>query len=473
VRTAPHRARQRQRTAPRPLPARPLTPWPLLARPLTPWPLLAGAAAILCLLGAFLPGPGLDHAVAGPTHAPTGTPTPGVGATPGCARLVAYNVGGHSPTPSPLPPPGSKVGGAVLATPGLHVATTSFGPPPQPRATAWLVADVDTGAVLAACNAHVPLAPASTLKVLTALALKPLIDPARTYVARDEDARVDGTKVGLVPGSVYSSDDLWHALLMDSGNDAATALAAMAGGAATATDAMQKKAGALGAADTRVVNTSGLDAPGQVTSAYDLALFGRAALADPRLRRLMVTREYAFPEAGTVLRGPTRKTFQVQNHNRLIYNYPGAIGVKNGWTSTTGGSFIGAATRGGHTYLVTVLAADPETWHMCAALLDWAFRTAPVGSSDVGQLVSGPDPQGALTTPRPTAGADGGVGRATSASGALASSGSIPATAVAGAGVVALIGIGTVGGIAIRRARRRVTSTGRADDDPWRRRRSW
>jgi D-alanyl-D-alanine carboxypeptidase (penicillin-binding protein 5/6) len=443
-------------------------------RPRTPRRLIAGVALVVGLLGAFLPA--ADHAVA----AATGTPTPGVTAAPGCARQVSYDVGGHTPTPSPLPQPVSQVGGAVLATPGLHLAGSVAVPPPQPRATAWLVADVDTGGVLAACNAHVPLAPASTLKVLTALALEPIIAPTRSYVARDEDAQVDGTRVGLVPGSVYSSDDLWHALLMDSGNDAATALGAMAGGTGPATAAMRAKAHALGAADTQVVNTSGLDAPGQVTSAYDLALFGRAALADPRLRRLMVTREYAFPEAGAVLHSLARKTFQVQNHNRLIYNYPGAIGVKNGWTSTTGGSFIGAATRGGHTYLVTVLAADPQTWHMCAALLDWAFGNAAIGSSAIGHLVTGPDPDGALTPAGPTA--DGAV-RARSAAGATGAPGasrSIPGPAVTAVVLVAVVGIGLVAEGAIRRVRRRGSASGSGgsngsggSDDPWRRRRSW
>jgi D-alanyl-D-alanine carboxypeptidase (penicillin-binding protein 5/6) len=447
------------------------SPRTLTRRPLLAWVTVAIGIGVVAI---GLPGLPMDRAVAG-------TPTPGVGAAPGCARQVSYDVGGHSRTPSPLPQPASQVGGALLAARGLQVATRA-GPPPQPRATAWLVADVDTGAVLAACNAHVPLAPASTLKVLTALALQPLIAPARDYVARDEDATVDGTRVGLVPGSVYSSDDLWHALLMDSGNDAATALGAMAGGAATATAAMEQKAHALGAADTRVVNTSGLDAPGQVTSAYDLALFGRAALADPRLRRLMVTREYAFPEAGTVLHNPARKTFQVQNHNRLIYNYPGAIGVKNGWTSTTGGSFIGAASRGGHTYLVTVLAADPETWHMCAALLDWAFRTAPGGAAPVGHLVTGPDPQASpaaqVASGPTTAGAVRDAGALTSSS----SLSMLSRVVAAGAGAVGLIAGGTVGLTAVRRVRRRATGATRATgaagatgepDDAWRRRRSW
>ena len=351
-----------------------------------------------------------------------------------------------------------------MAVPGLHVTASAATPPPAPRATAWLVADATTGTVLAACNAHVPLAPASTLKVLTALALFGRIDPARGYVARQEDAAVDGTRVGLVPGSVYSTDDLWHGLLLSSGNDAATALAWLAGGTASATAAMQDRARGLGAADTRVLNTSGLDEPGQVSSAYDLALFGRAAIADPALSRLMRTRSYAFPEAGAVSHAPTRKTYQIQNHDRLLYNYPGALGVKNGWTSTTGGSFIGAARRGDRSFVVTVLAADPETWHMCAALLDWAFRTSPAGapdvSADVGRLVTGPDPDGALPGSTVAVGAAAAPGdsgspadRGSPATGAVGTAISSPVTVVAG--VLGLAGVGAAGGVAVRAFRRR------------------
>jgi len=364
------------------------------------------------LLGATVLGPALpaaaSSAAAGsaaapvrPTPSPTGTP--GTGAPFPCAGDVAYLVNNKPSPPRPLPAPASRVGGARLAEPGLQTTSAATAPPPAPHATAWLVADLGTGQVLAACNAHVPLAPASSLKVLTALALAPRIDASVQYTARDEDARVDGTRVGLVPGSLYTGDNLWHALLMSSANDAAVALGQLAGGVPAATQTMLRTAQALGAADTVPFNTSGLDLPGQVSSAYDLALFGRAALGVPRLATLMQTRSYAFPEAGTAVPGargadgkPARKTFQIQNHDRLLYNYPGALGVKNGWTSTTGGSFVAAAQRGGRRLVATVLAADPETWHMSAALLDWAFTATPPDAQGVGRLVDGPDPDGAL-----------------------------------------------------------------------------
>jgi D-alanyl-D-alanine carboxypeptidase (penicillin-binding protein 5/6) len=326
-----------------------------------------------------------------------------MGAGVPCSAAVTYSVDGRTQTTRPLPAPASRVGGAALAEAGLHVSPSARLAPPSPKASAWLVADLGTGQVLAACNAHVPLAPASSLKVLTALALMPRIDPAAHYIARNEDARIDGTRVGLVPGSVYTVDNLWHALLMSSANDAAVALSSLAGGLPAATESMRATARSLGAADTIPDNTSGLDAPGQVSSAYDLALFGRAVLADPRLTALVQTRNYAFPEAGTALPGVrnatgvvARKTFQIQNHDRLLYNYPGALGVKNGWTSTTGGSFVAAAQRGPRRVIVTMLAADPQTWHISAALLDWAFTATPASADGVGRLVDGPDPSGAL-----------------------------------------------------------------------------
>ncbi|MDQ1289336.1 MAG: hypothetical protein QG622_2902 [Actinomycetota bacterium] len=323
---------------------------------------------------------------------------PGMGATLPCFSSVAYSVNGKTRPARPLPPVTSSAGGERLAAPGLQVTPSAKTPPPAPKATAWLVADLSTGRVLAACNAHVPLAPASSLKVLTALALTPRIAPATRYVARQEDAAVDGTRVGLVPGSAYTADDLWHALLMGSANDAATGLAAMAGGTASATTVMNDTARSLGANDTRAVNTSGLDEPGQVSSAYDLALFGRAALANPVITKYVQTRSYAFPEAGAAI-GPPRKTFQIQNHDKLLYNYPGALGVKNGWTSTTGGSFVGAAERGGRRVIATVIAADPQTWQMSRALMDWAFSATAPGSEGVGELVTGPvDPAGPSRT---------------------------------------------------------------------------
>ncbi|HYY09391.1 MAG TPA: serine hydrolase [Kineosporiaceae bacterium] len=323
---------------------------------------------------------------------------PAASPAPVCATAVAYSSGTATTAPVPLPAPASDAGGPRLAQPGLQVQLRPGTPaPPRLKASAWIVADLTTGDVIAACNAHVPMAPASTLKVLTALALHPRLDVKARYVARPEDAAIDGTKVGLSPRSVYTVDDLWHGLLMGSGNDAANALAALAGGTPTAAQLLTRTARSLGARDTVAVNTSGLDAPGQVSSVYDLALFGRAALADPGIAALVRTQTYSFPSSGTAIGGPARRTYQIQNHNRLLANYPGATGIKNGYTSTAGASLVASATRDGHSYVVAMLRSDVDVWHMGKALLDWAFAQKG-GAEPVGRLDGTPAPDSSTST---------------------------------------------------------------------------
>jgi D-alanyl-D-alanine carboxypeptidase (penicillin-binding protein 5/6) len=358
---------------------------------------VAGLVTVAALLTAALPA--TADAAARPV-----LPKP-----PACATAVAVSSGTTTSKPVPLPAPASDTGGAQLARPGVQVALPAgVARPPALRAAAWVVADLATGNVLASCNAHVPLAPASTLKVLTALSLHGRIDRSQRYVARPEDAGVDGTKVGLSPGSVYTVADLWHGLLMGSGNDCANALAALAGGMPAASRLMTDTARSLGARDTVVANTSGLDAAGQVTSAYDLALFGRALLRDPALAALVRTKTYAFPGKGKVF-GKARKTYQIQNHDLLLYRYPGATGIKNGFTTAAGASFVGSATRAGHSYLVALLRSDYDSWRLGAALLTWAFanggQAAPVGTLNVPAADAAP--QRASTVPPTAATTDG------------------------------------------------------------------
>ncbi|GAB2686189.1 hypothetical protein GCM10027194_20050 [Thalassiella azotivora] len=307
-----------------------------------------------------------------------------------------------------------------LAEPGVHVDPAASPLPPVPAA-AWLVADADTGDVLASYGAHDPLAPASTLKVLTAMALVPRIDPQARYTARFEDAAVDGSKVGLVEGSTYSVDDLVHGLLLGSGNDTATALAELAGGQEPAVRRMQEVAEAAGATSTVVRNTSGLDHPEQVTTAHDLAVVGRAALEQEWLVEVMTTPRYAFPGAG-VAGDPSRPTYEVGNHNRLLGGYEGTLGLKNGYTELARGSFLGAARRDSRTYVVAVLRVEGPSWRPARDLLDWAF--ANPAAEPVGRLATGPAPgedgvsaegggiagTGASTQARAAAGVDDGSG---------------------------------------------------------------
>ena len=247
---------------------------------------------------------------------------------------------------------------------------------PDVAAASWLVADLDTGEVLAAKDPHGRYAPASTLKTLTALALLPVIEPTRRVVPTYDDVAVDGSKVGLVERASYSASELFGALLMVSGNDAANALATAAGGQAATSRLMNATARELGARDTVAVNPHGLDAPGQVSSAYDLALFARAGLAQPAFAGYVATRRSSITGSGV-------ERIDIVNKNKLLTSYPGTVGGKNGFTSTARASYVGAAERDGRRLVVSLLKATPKVFDEAAKLLDWGFaatRVVPVGA---------------------------------------------------------------------------------------------
>jgi D-alanyl-D-alanine carboxypeptidase (penicillin-binding protein 5/6) len=308
----------------------------------------------------------------------------------------------------------SVVGGAALGTSGVAVDAPGATALPRLTASSYLLADLDTGEVLAAHNAHGRLRPASTLKVLTAVTLMPRLDPTTVYTARSEDANAEGSKVGVVPGATYTVSQLWQGLFLVSGNDAASALANTAGGHPSTVAAMRAKARALGALDTTVHNPSGLDAPGQYSSAYDLALFARAGMARPDFRAYVTTVRTQFP--GKMPKaGHRRKTFEIYTQDRLLLNYPGAIGVKTGWTTKARGTFVGAATRHGRTLVATVMHTKASSWSESRALLEWGFRNSsllrPVGTLDTAAKTTQ-----AAVLPRPGKGVSGGAAAAPAAS---------------------------------------------------------
>jgi D-alanyl-D-alanine carboxypeptidase (penicillin-binding protein 5/6) len=272
----------------------------------------------------------------------------------------------------------TPIGGRGLSRKGVDVHL-SPGVPRLPRhiaASAWLVADLDTGQVLAADAPHHRWRPASTLKVLTALTLIPRLPLHRTVVATEAEAAVQGTRVGIVPRQRYTIAQLLEALLVVSGNDAALALADANGGTARTIAEMNAEARHLQADDTHAATVDGLDAPGQFSSCYDLALIARAALALPEFRH--------FDEIQTAeFRGTKHLHFQIQTHNPLLGVYPGTFGVKNGYTTEDDATYIGAARRGGVSLIVVLMHANPVFTPAAEALLNWGFaadgKVAPVG----------------------------------------------------------------------------------------------
>jgi serine-type D-Ala-D-Ala carboxypeptidase (penicillin-binding protein 5/6) len=294
------------------------------------------------------------------------------------------------PEPPPHGPGDREVGGAALASAGLVIPPAAPDPPgDQLSATSWLVADLDTGAVLGGCGPHEYGIPASTLKLLLAAALLPELDPDRRVEVsrRDLDFEPGSSAVGLVAGGRYSIEKLWLGLLLNSGNDAANVLARVGGGEAGragGVQAMNAEARRLGALQTHAATPSGLDGPGQFTSTYDLALIARRLFDRRDFRRYIATERTNIPAQPHVDTGG----FQIQNQNDLLLNYRGALGGKTGFTDLARHSFVGAAERGGRRLVVTLLGAEAQpvrTWEQAAALLDWGF-SLPRGAT-VGRLV--------------------------------------------------------------------------------------
>ncbi len=340
--------------------------------------LLAGLLALLLAPGAAVAEP------ARPTADPA-APTP------------------TSPHPGRPPqgsaPDGRTVGGEALDSRGVVVADDL---PPLPTglaASGWLVADAGTGEVLAARDPHGRFYPASTLKTLTLLTLLPRLDPAQVIAATAEDERVEGSRVGIVEGGRYPVGLLFQALMMQSGNDVANALARAAGGVGATLAAMNETAAELGAFDTVAGSPSGLDVAGQSSSPYDLALIFRALLAEPAAREILRTPTAQMPPV------PDRSPgYQIQNENPLLGRYPGAVGGKTGFTDAARHTFVGAAEREGRLLLVSIMDTDDvplRAADQAALLLDWGFAL-PDDVDGVGRLVDPGEVPAEPPRPSPT-----------------------------------------------------------------------
>jgi serine-type D-Ala-D-Ala carboxypeptidase (penicillin-binding protein 5/6) len=285
------------------------------------------------------------------------------------------------------------IGGPQLGQPGIVVgAGTAVPALPATTATSFVVADADTGEVLAAHNAHERLAPASTLKTLTALTILPQLPPNLPTVAQSDAPSVDGTKAGIVAGTTYTVDNLFTAMLMMSANDAAVSLADANGGLPGTLAQMNTLAAHLQADDTVALTPDGLDAKGQSSSAYDLALIFRAGLTVPQFLYYLSLKTAQFP-------APKGQSFQIQTHDKLLTSYTGMLGGKNGYTVAAQASYVGAARRGGHTIIVAVMRDQANFWPEVQALLNWGFA-ADASAAPVGDLV---DPLPLALQPSPSA----------------------------------------------------------------------
>jgi serine-type D-Ala-D-Ala carboxypeptidase (penicillin-binding protein 5/6) len=234
---------------------------------------------------------------------------------------------------------------------------------PEGPAQAWLLADLDTGAILASRNPNEPHAPASTIKPLLAMVVLDNLRPESFARANTSHTEVECSCVGLKPGQPYTTRQLLEALLMVSGNDAANMLADMLGGQGVAVPAMTRKAAAVGARSTKASSPSGLDGPGweSITTPHDLAVIYRAALTYPLIAHIMRSQSAQFP-------GKT-----ITNQNELLTRYPGAFAGKTGFTNLARHTYVAAAQRGNRRLVVVEMYGTGDLYGQAINLFDWGF----------------------------------------------------------------------------------------------------
>lgn len=252
-------------------------------------------------------------------------------------------------------------------------------PIPDGPSPAWIIADLNSGQVLAGRDMYGAYPPASTIKVLLALTALDELRLDSAVVASPANAQVECNCAGIKAGQTYTVRQLLDGLLLVSGNDAANTLADMLGGYDVAVDKMNIKAVSIGATNTHAASPSGLDGPGGSgwTTPHDLAAIFRAAMANPVFAQITAQPAAMFPT-------PAGEKPLI-SQNELLTRYPGAIGGKTGYTNAARKTFVGAAERNGRRLVVAMMygvvrEGGPTYWDQAATLLDWGFAQNPAAA---------------------------------------------------------------------------------------------
>jgi D-alanyl-D-alanine carboxypeptidase (penicillin-binding protein 5/6) len=232
-----------------------------------------------------------------------------------------------------------------------------------PAAAYVLIVD---GRIVWSRQATMPLPPASLTKVMTALLVLERAKPEEAAQVTPAAEAETGIRLGLRAGERMRVADLLTAALLLSANDACHVLAEHAGGSeAGFVRLMNERARSLGLRRTHFMNPCGHDQPGHRSAAEDLALLAQAALRNPTFAALVAT-------VRTAVKTESGRRFEVENKNELVGRYPGAVGVKTGFTSGAGKCLIALAERQGRQVLLVLLNA-PDRWWTAVAMLDYAF----------------------------------------------------------------------------------------------------
>ncbi len=238
---------------------------------------------------------------------------------------------------------------------------------PTVSAKAAVLMVAETGEVLYKVNPDLHLPMASTTKIMTSLLAIEACTPMRVIKVTDEMVNIEGTSMGLLPGDLVTLRALVTGMLLQSGNDAAHTVACVLGGTQEEfAKLMNARARQIGMHNTNFVTASGLDAKGHYSSAYDMALLAREAIKNPEFRSIC-SQKYARLCYGNP---PYMRT--LTNHNRLLWCYKDAIGIKTGFTKKSRRCLVSAAERDG-VLLVAVTLNDSDDWNDHIKLYEYGF----------------------------------------------------------------------------------------------------
>lgn len=244
---------------------------------------------------------------------------------------------------------------------------------PDVNALSAVLIDADTGRVLWGKNENEPMAMASTTKIMTAIITLENSNINEKVIVSKNATLAPPVKMHLQVGEELTLEQLLYALLMQSSNDAAVAIAEKVGGSVEGfAEMMNKKAKELGCKDTEFVTPNGLDKGNHHSTAYDMALIGAYAIKNSEFIRISNTREISYSS--------NKKSYSIVNKNQLLNSYEGAIGIKTGFTGKAGHCFVGAAKRNDITIVSVVLASGwgsagkAHKWSDTTKILNYGFN---------------------------------------------------------------------------------------------------
>lgn len=245
---------------------------------------------------------------------------------------------------------------------------------PGPTAPSWLVYDANAGAILASRNSNEERAIASVTKIMTGLLVMEYGNLDELVIVSERAAGTGEKEIGLIAGEQVTVEQLFKVLMIHSANDAATALAEHIGGTVEGfVDLMNARVAELGLEHTHFENPHGLDSSNHYSSARDLVVMAREAMAYPLFAEAVRSRSYVFPAA------PDGTARIAQTTNLMLGEYEGMAGIKTGFTFRALLTFVAAAERDGRMVYAVVLGSEGRRTHFADArlLLDYAFNTMP------------------------------------------------------------------------------------------------